>query len=168
MLQRRHNWFGNRYVGVHHYFFFASFFDPRVKSMLKDMMTDDDVSKLKEDVLDLMVVEDRLAKKEKLASKKQSEDAVNERPSTAEYQSGAVTSAPAPSAPPPATARSHKNKRMFRGLNTTRSISNATEVEEGEDLQQLRDELRAELNKFHRESVHPIHNKDDSYTNPLD
>jgi hypothetical protein len=33
---------GNRYMGVHQYFFFASFLDPRVLPMLPDIMTDTD------------------------------------------------------------------------------------------------------------------------------
>ncbi len=49
--------FGNQYVMVHQYFFFAAFFDPRTKSLLKDMMTIVDFRKLKSDIIDVMGTE---------------------------------------------------------------------------------------------------------------
>ena len=45
----------NRYIGIHQYFFVASFLDPRVSPLLSDMMIHDDYNMLKSDVIDLMV-----------------------------------------------------------------------------------------------------------------
>ncbi len=44
-----------RYIGIHQYFFGASSLDPQVAPLLSDMMTPDDYSMLKSDVIDLMV-----------------------------------------------------------------------------------------------------------------
>jgi hypothetical protein len=39
---------GNRYVGVHQYFFFASFLDPRVFPLFSEIISDDDFQMLKD------------------------------------------------------------------------------------------------------------------------
>ena len=38
--------FGNRYTGIHHYFFKAAFLDPRTHKGLKNMMTSDDLKQV--------------------------------------------------------------------------------------------------------------------------
>jgi hypothetical protein len=53
--------FGNQYVTVHHYFFFAAFLNPQTKSLLEDMMTIVDFRNLKSDIIDIMVTEGLLA-----------------------------------------------------------------------------------------------------------
>jgi hypothetical protein len=45
-----------RYIGIHQYFFVASFLDPRVAPLLGDMMIPDDYNMLKSDVIDFMVI----------------------------------------------------------------------------------------------------------------
>ncbi len=44
-----------RYIGIHQYFFVASYVDPRVAPLLSDMMTPDDYNMLKSDVIGFMV-----------------------------------------------------------------------------------------------------------------
>ena len=56
-----------RYKGVHQYFMFASFLDPRVLPILSDIMIQDDFHLLKSDALDLMVTQAQ-AKKDKSCS----------------------------------------------------------------------------------------------------
>lgn len=49
--------FRKRYTTVHHYFFVAAFLDPRVKQKLQTFMTEDDYTKLKKQILLLMIAE---------------------------------------------------------------------------------------------------------------
>jgi hypothetical protein len=43
------------YIGIHQYFFVASFLDPQVAPLLGDMMTPDDYNMLKSDVIGFIV-----------------------------------------------------------------------------------------------------------------
>ena len=44
-----------RYVGLHQYFFFASFLDPRVLPVLESIMTEEDYEEVKEHIIDKMI-----------------------------------------------------------------------------------------------------------------
>jgi hypothetical protein len=55
-----------RYIGIHQYFFVASYVDPRVAPLLSDMMTPDDYNALKSNVIDFMVA--KLNSNDKLAN----------------------------------------------------------------------------------------------------
>ena len=46
---------GNRYVGIHQYFFFVALLDPRVAPMLPKMMANVDFQLLMSDIINLMV-----------------------------------------------------------------------------------------------------------------
>ena len=45
----------NCYIGIHQYFFVASFLDPQVAPLLSDMMTPDSYNMLKSNVIDFIV-----------------------------------------------------------------------------------------------------------------
>ena len=94
--------FGNCYTTVHCYFFIAAYLDPRTKPLLKDIMTNQHLSQLKKDIVDLMVAEGE--------RKKQTEIDNDERQTERRSGSKSVNA--------PGTTTSHRVASMCQGLNT--------------------------------------------------
>lgn len=122
---------GQRYVGLHQYFFFAAFLDPRVMPLLKedDIMTGEDYKELKGDIIDQMVAKSK-------AMKKKSSDDQGNIP-TAPSQTTKSTS-----------KKPSKASQMLRGLNTKPRASSTVDNDD-----ELRDDCRAQLNRFIKDAV---------------
>ena len=137
---------GQRYIGLHQYFFFASFLDPRVLLILVDIMTDEDFQQLKDDIIDQMVAKSKAMNKKK-------------KP-------------PAPRTSLTATAKPKSKKpskasQMLRGLNTKPKASNETEDNDDE----LRDDCREQLNRYIKEAdsrVCSLEDDDGEFNDPLE
>lgn len=135
---------GQRYIGLHQYFFFASFLDPRVLPILVDIMTDEDFEQLKDDIVDQMVA--------KSNAMSQGQDN------------------PVPRMSPTATAKSKPKKpskasQMLRGLNTKPKPSNETTEDN------VNDDCRAQLNRYIKDAlsgVCPLEDDDGEFNDPLE
>jgi hypothetical protein len=123
--------------------------------MLSSIMTDDDFELVKNDLINLMVAKTRL--------KRDKDEPANNLAGTSAFMI----------APPTVQTNSKqccKLKQMFRGLNTepqTLKKSNTTEVD---DDKALRDDCRAELNRYMRDAADgtcPLYNEDQSFNDPL-
>ena len=119
--------FGNRYTTVHHYFFVAAFLDPRTKPLLKDMMTNQHFTQLKNDVVSMMIAEG--------ARKKEIKGGIEEKQRS---KNAGTENVPIP------TAASHRMARMFHGLNT---ISTEQHEDEDEDDDMLGNICYAEFQR---------------------
>ena len=143
---------GQRYIGLHQFFFFASFLDPRVLPILKeDIMTDEDFDQLKEDIIDEMV-----AKFKAMNNKKKSSDD-GQGSTTPEASSTANAKSKKPS----------KVSQMLRGLNTKPKASNESEHDD-----ELRDDCTAQVNRFIKDALAgacPLEdeNGDGGFSDPL-
>ena len=144
--------FGNRYTTVHHYFFVAAFLDPRTKSLLREMMTDQDYTQLKSDIVNLMITE---ASREKQIRKQ------NAKRDTKQVRAGTGDRTMP-------TAASRRMARMFHGLNTT-FIGQAMDEDDDEDQEKLvRNICFAEFDRFKHNSVSiALHNPDGTFNDPL-
>jgi len=97
----------NRYKGVHQYFMFASFLDPRVVPILSDILTQTDFNLLKSDILELMASQAKVNK---------------DKPTTNNQQATQVSKGPTLLvATPPNKAKTKQSRimeKMFSGLKT--------------------------------------------------
>ena len=152
--------FRNRYVTVHHSFFFAAYLDPRTKPLLKDMMTTVDFGKLKSDIIDHMVTEGLLANQ----SDKMTTSNVN--------TCSSMNALSAEDANNDQTGVARRMALMFHGLNTTSTYDDEGEMdEEGKDTNSamIRNECMAEFNRFKQNSVSiPLYTTDGSLGDPLE
>ena len=140
--------FGNRYTTVHHYFFVAAFLDPRTKPLLREMMTYQHFSQLKNDVLNIMIAK---------AEQNKEIQGENEEKQTAKRPGTETFSTP--------TAASDRMARMFYGLNTM-SAEQDEDADEDEDDEMMRNICYAEFQRYKNVSI-ALHNTDGSFNDPL-
>jgi hypothetical protein len=100
---------GNRYLGIHQYFMFASLLDPRVLPILSHIMTEADFQLLKKDIIDLMVAK---AKKANLSRNTKSTPPTKSLPDAKSHCFGQKAK------------QSHIRAKMFSGLSTQRTFDN--------------------------------------------
>ena len=140
---------GQRYIGLHQYFFFASFLDPRVLQILVDIMTNEDFQQLKDDIIDQMVAKSKAMKKKK-------------KPQNQGQECTSPTATAQPKSKKPSKA-----SQMLRGLNTKPKASNETEDNDDE----LRDDCRAQLNRYMKDAlkgVCSLEDDDGEFNDPLE
>jgi hypothetical protein len=130
--------FGSRYTTVHHYFFVAAFLDPCTKPLLKDIMTNQHLSQLKKDIVNLMV--DEGERKKQIQIDNDNEERNTERRGS-ETESVNV----------PATAASHRVASMFQGLNTMSAEQDEDNEDEEEDM--IRNICYAEFQRYKNVSI---------------
>jgi hypothetical protein len=135
-----------RYIGIHQYFFVASFLDPQVAPLLGDMMTPDDYNMLKSNVIDFMVT------KIKANAMLFNENALKQ-----------------PSAP---LKHSQLKDKMFWGLNTKApDAATATGNDLNHDDIALRAVCVSELDCYLHDVINkgacPMFDPDDAFNNPL-
>ena len=137
---------GNRYVGIHQFFFFAALLDPRVAPMLPEMMTPEDYQLLKSDIIDAMLA------KAKAINVKASDNTnqPTENSNSEENPEQAVI--------PQQTKRANKMSKMFRGLNTSGSPTANPNNERAELERYLNDALVGAC---------PLHDDELNFNNPL-
>jgi hypothetical protein len=133
--------FGNRYVTVHQYFFFAAFLDPQTKSLLKDMMTIVDFRKLKSDIIDVVVTEELLE-----SDRNPNGKTITPNPANAASAKDATNNQ---------TGAARRMALMFHGLNTTSTDDNEDEGDDDSDTNNviIKNECMAEFNHFKQNSV---------------
>ena len=149
---------GNRYIGVHQYFFFAAILDPCIAPLLPSIMTDEHYMQLKDDIVDLLVAAMKCD---------------NHKNNDASASNGVCTpNTNTSSALSHLTHRqlkqSQKMDRMFRVLNV-RGQSNAEPSNE-DDEPSLRRFCEAELERYLREvndGACPLRADDGSFNDPL-
>ena len=141
---------GNRYIGLHQYFFFAAFLDPRVLPILLDIITEEDAGQLEEDILDAMVARSKLMRSKKSNLSDQGTPPATQTPSKAMP-----------------TKKKSKSSQMFRGLNTKPKASvNASD----RDDESLRNDCQAQLNRYMNDAEDggcPLEDEDDLFNDPL-
>jgi hypothetical protein len=121
---------GNRYVGVHQYFFFASFFDPRVLPMLSDIITDDDFEMVKNDLIHLMVTKTKVKRNYKeLCNEESCYNQASASPFVVETHTTQTIS-----------KQTRKLKHMFLGLKTNPQILKQSTMSVETDDKVLRDD----------------------------
>ncbi len=145
------------YIGIHLYFFVASFLDPRVAPLLGDMMTPDDYNMLKSDVIDFMV---RMIK----ANAKLFNENALKQPS--------APSAPATQPPKNDSKWSQLKDKMFRGLNTKApDAATTTGNDSNHDDIALHAVCVSELDPYLHDVINkracPMYDADDAFNNPL-
>ncbi len=133
----------NRYVGLHQYFFFSSFLDPRTLPMLRIIITEEDYKRLKDDLI-LKMIELSKSSKRKIESAPSSQEPAKKKR---------------------ATNKGKKTKDMFRGLN---SNSKASMLQS--DDNQVHIDCIAQLNRYiidAESGMCPLHDDDDNFNDPL-
>ena len=145
----------NRYIGIHQYFFVASFLDPRVAPLLSDMMTPDDYNMLKSDVIDFMVAK----------LKARSDNLFNEN-------APKQKSAPATQPPQNNSKRSQLKDKMFRGLNTkSLDAATATGNDPNDNDTALRAVCESELDRYLHDAINKgacaMYDENDAFNDPL-
>ena len=155
----------NHYIGLHQYFFFASFLDPRVLPMLckttmdgddivaEPIMTDDDFAMLKEDILDAMV------EKQKVMNEKNKKT----KPSDQDKAAASSTAQANPKKVQP--KHTLKARRMLRGLNTKPKPA-TNDLADNE----LRNDCLAQLNRYLKEAKEgacPLLDENGEFGDPL-
>ena len=155
---------GNRYIGIHQYFFIAAFLDPRVAPMLPEMMTNADFEQLKSDIVDLMSAKAKASKQ----NKADASPAGTTHIQGSEVASVSNNSHPTP--PPPTNTkqakRATKMNKMFRGLNTQGSTTNSDDDNDGTIYLTCQSDLIRYLTDVNSGAC-PMENDDHSFNDPL-
>jgi hypothetical protein len=146
-----------RYIGIHQYFFVASFLNPQVAPLLGDMMTPDDYNMLKSNVIDFMVTKIK-------ANAKLFNENTLKQPS--------APSAPATQPPKNDSKSSQLKDKMFRGLNTKApDVATATGNDLNHDDIALHAVCVSELDRYLYDVINkgacPMCDADDASNNPL-
>jgi hypothetical protein len=146
----------NRYKGVHQYFMFASFLDPRVVPILSDILTQTDFNLLKSDILELMASQAKVNK---------------DKPTTNNQQATQVSKGPTLLvATPPNKAKTKQSRimeKMFSGLKTHGTIDLTAPDEDDNSIQQI---SVMELEQYLRDAKSgacPMYNAESEFNNPL-
>jgi hypothetical protein len=137
---------------VHHYFFVAAFLDPHTKPLLKDIMTNQHFTQLKDDIVNRMEAE---GERKKQIQKDNEQRQADRRSSTKSFNVQA------------ATAASHRMASMFHGLNTMSAAQDEdNDNNEDEEQEMMRNICNAEFRRYKSVSI-ALHNIDGSFNNVL-
>ena len=174
---------GNRYTGLHPYFFFASLLDPRTKNLIPGMMTNEDLGQLYSDVKDVMLIDLKTKRGEENAGRDEEEEEEDDNdkkmPAVEDKQNiedgdddNAVkemeVDVDVPPHPPVLVGGIYS--QMFAGLNTTGPAKSAETDDEGGSGEVLMAICEEEFDRYVKSKVHLslLDKKNGKYSNPLD